>query len=162
MQHTHTLEVLWHHIVMCANNWLSDFRSGGKAVGKKEIFNQCHTRLRNAIECAFGIGRISQYWREWHLIRLLLKQKLSWHASPFTIFFDKSQLWIDYFLNMAMKWNWKVFMQIKIKTQLQAVFLQHLIKNSCNNSETKSQMNSFKCLVNLSFLAFYHCKKCNV
>ena len=41
--------------------WLSDFRSGGKAVGKKEIFNQCHTRLRNAIECAFGIGRISQY-----------------------------------------------------------------------------------------------------
>ncbi|KAL6335798.1 hypothetical protein AAG906_039561 [Vitis piasezkii] len=27
--------------------WLSDFRSGGKVVGKEEIFNQCHARLRN-------------------------------------------------------------------------------------------------------------------
>ena len=89
---------------------------------------------------------------------------MSWHASLFIIFFDKSQLQIDYFLNMTMKWNWKVTMQIKIKikTQLQAVFLQHLIKNSCNNSETKSQMDSFKYLINLSFLAFYYYKKCNV
>ena len=35
--------------------WLSDFRSGGKAVGKEEIFNQCHARLRNVIERAFGV-----------------------------------------------------------------------------------------------------------
>ena len=35
--------------------WLSDFCSGGKAVGKEEIFNQCHARLRNVIERAFGV-----------------------------------------------------------------------------------------------------------
>ncbi|KAJ9702946.1 hypothetical protein PVL29_004619 [Vitis rotundifolia] len=35
--------------------WLSDFRSGGKAVEKEEIFNQCHARLRNVIERAFGV-----------------------------------------------------------------------------------------------------------
>ena len=35
--------------------WLSDFHSGGKAVGKEEIFNQCHARLRNVIERAFGV-----------------------------------------------------------------------------------------------------------
>ena len=35
--------------------WLSDFRSGGKAVGREEIFNLCHTRLRNVIERAFGV-----------------------------------------------------------------------------------------------------------
>ena len=35
--------------------WLSDFRSGGKAVGKDEIFNQCHARLRNVIEHAFSV-----------------------------------------------------------------------------------------------------------
>ncbi|CBI20965.3 unnamed protein product, partial [Vitis vinifera] len=34
---------------------LSDFRSDGKAGGKEEIFNQCHARLRNAIERAFGV-----------------------------------------------------------------------------------------------------------
>ena len=80
-----------------------------KVVGKEEIFNQCHARLRNVIERAFGVVKACfQYWREWHLICLLFKQKLSWHASPFTIFFDKFQLWIDYFLNMTMKWNWKV------------------------------------------------------
>ena len=35
--------------------WLSDFHSGGKAVGKEEIFNQCHARLRNVIERVFGV-----------------------------------------------------------------------------------------------------------
>ncbi|KAL6318377.1 hypothetical protein AAG906_040533 [Vitis piasezkii] len=35
--------------------WLSDFHSGGKAVGKEEIFNQCHVRLRNVIQRAFGV-----------------------------------------------------------------------------------------------------------
>ena len=35
--------------------WLSDFRSGGKAVGREEIFNLCHARLRNFIERAFGV-----------------------------------------------------------------------------------------------------------
>ena len=29
---------------------LSDFRNGGKVVGKYEIFNLCHARLRNVIE----------------------------------------------------------------------------------------------------------------
>ena len=33
---------------------MSDFRSGGKARGKWEIFNQWHARLRNII-CAFGV-----------------------------------------------------------------------------------------------------------
>ena len=143
--------------------WLSDFRSSGRVVGKKEILNQYHTRLRNVIERAFGVVKARfPILKRMTPYSFTTQTKIVRHASPFTIFFDKSQLWIDYFLNMAMKWNWKVFMQIKIKTQLQAVFLQHLIKNSCNSSKTKSQMNSFKCLVNLSFLAFYHCKKCNV
>ena len=35
--------------------WLSDFRNGGKAVGREEIFNLCHARLRNVIERAFGV-----------------------------------------------------------------------------------------------------------
>ena len=35
--------------------WLNDFRSGGKAVGREEIFNLYHARLRNVIERAFGV-----------------------------------------------------------------------------------------------------------
>ena len=35
--------------------WLSDFHSDSKVVGKEKIFNQCHARLRNVIECVFGI-----------------------------------------------------------------------------------------------------------
>ena len=35
--------------------WLSDFCSSGKTVGKDEIFNQCHARLINVIERAFGV-----------------------------------------------------------------------------------------------------------
>ena len=35
--------------------WLSDFRSEGKAVGREEIFNLCHARLRNVIERAFCV-----------------------------------------------------------------------------------------------------------
>ena len=35
--------------------WLSDFRSGGKVVGREKIFNLCHARLRNVIERAFGV-----------------------------------------------------------------------------------------------------------
>ena len=35
--------------------WLNDFRSGGKAVGREEIFNLYHERLRNVIERAFGV-----------------------------------------------------------------------------------------------------------
>ena len=35
--------------------WLSDFRCGDKAKGKEEIFNQCHSRLRNVIERAFEV-----------------------------------------------------------------------------------------------------------
>ena len=35
--------------------WMSDFRSGGKAVGREEIFNLYHARLRNVIERAFGV-----------------------------------------------------------------------------------------------------------
>ena len=35
--------------------WLSDFRSGGKDVGREEIFNLCHARLRNVIEHVFDV-----------------------------------------------------------------------------------------------------------
>ena len=38
--------------------WLSDICSGGRAVGKEEIFNQCHARLRNVIERAFGVVKV--------------------------------------------------------------------------------------------------------
>ena len=38
--------------------WLSDFRSGDKVVGKEEIFNQCHARLRNVIKRAFGVVKV--------------------------------------------------------------------------------------------------------
>ena len=34
---------------------MSDFRSAGRVVRKDEIFNQSHARLRNVIECAFGV-----------------------------------------------------------------------------------------------------------
>ena len=34
---------------------MSDLHSGAKVVGKEEIFNQCHARLRNVIERAFGV-----------------------------------------------------------------------------------------------------------
>ena len=36
-------------------NWLSDSCSGGRVVGKYETFNKCHARLRNVIECVFGV-----------------------------------------------------------------------------------------------------------
>lgn len=32
-----------------------DYRSGSRVVGKDETFNQCHARLRNVIERAFGV-----------------------------------------------------------------------------------------------------------
>ena len=38
-----------------ARYWLNDFRSGGRANTKEEVFNQCHSRLRNVIERAFGV-----------------------------------------------------------------------------------------------------------
>ena len=38
--------------------WLSDFRNSGKVVGKKEIFNQCHARLRNVVERTFGVVKV--------------------------------------------------------------------------------------------------------
>ena len=34
---------------------MSDFCSSGKVVGKEGIFNQCHARLINVIERAFGV-----------------------------------------------------------------------------------------------------------
>ena len=34
---------------------MSYFRSGGKVLGKDEIFNQCHARSRNVIERVFGV-----------------------------------------------------------------------------------------------------------
>ena len=34
-------------------NWLSDSCSGGRVVGKDEMFNKCHARLRNVLECVF-------------------------------------------------------------------------------------------------------------
>ena len=38
-----------------ARYWLNDFHSGGRANTKEEVFNQCHSRLRNVIERAFGV-----------------------------------------------------------------------------------------------------------
>ena len=38
--------------------WLSDFRSGGKAVGREKMFNLCHARLRNVIERAFAVVKV--------------------------------------------------------------------------------------------------------
>ncbi|KAH9733273.1 DDE Tnp4 domain-containing protein [Citrus sinensis] len=35
--------------------WLGDFRSGGRARGREEIFNHAHAKLRNVIERAFGV-----------------------------------------------------------------------------------------------------------
>ena len=35
--------------------WLNDFRSGGRARGREEIFNQFHSRTSNVIERAFGV-----------------------------------------------------------------------------------------------------------
>ena len=115
MQHTHTLEVLWHHIVMCANNWLSDFRSGGKAVGKEEIFNQCHARLRNVIERAFGVVKA-----HFPILKRMAPYSFTTQTkivmACFSIHNFLRQILVTnyYFLNMTMKWNWKVTMQIKI------------------------------------------------
>ena len=56
MRHTHTQGFMapYHNV----HYWLSDFRSGGKVVGKEEIFNQCHARLRNVIERAFNVVKV--------------------------------------------------------------------------------------------------------
>ncbi|XP_024043375.1 uncharacterized protein LOC112100031 [Citrus clementina] len=35
--------------------WFGDFRSGGRARGREEIFNHAHAKLRNVIERAFGV-----------------------------------------------------------------------------------------------------------
>ncbi|KAK3212751.1 hypothetical protein Dsin_017457 [Dipteronia sinensis] len=38
-----------------ARYWLNNFRSRGRANTKEEVFNQCYSKLRNIIECAFGV-----------------------------------------------------------------------------------------------------------
>ncbi|KAL6351169.1 hypothetical protein AAG906_031755 [Vitis piasezkii] len=48
---THDSRVL----MKLSRNPQHNFPIGGKAVGKEEIFNQCHARLRNVIERAFGV-----------------------------------------------------------------------------------------------------------
>ena len=161
MQHTHTrgFMALYRNV----RYWLSDFRSGGKVVGKEEIFNSCHARLRNVIERAFGVVKVRfPILKRMTPYSFTTQTKIVMACFSIHNFLRQISVTNDYFLNMTMKWNWKVTMPIKIKTQLQAVFLQHLIKNSCNSSKTKSQMNSFKYLIILSFLVFYRCKKCNV
>ena len=35
--------------------WLSGFHGGGKVVGRYEIFNLFHVKLRNVIELVFGV-----------------------------------------------------------------------------------------------------------
>ena len=58
--------------------WLSDFRSGGKVVGKEEIFNQCHARLRNVIPRAFGVVKARfPILKRMAPYSFILKQKLS-------------------------------------------------------------------------------------
>ena len=49
--HTQGFMAPYHNV----RNQLNDFRSDGEAGGKEEIFNQCHARLRNVIERAFGV-----------------------------------------------------------------------------------------------------------
>ena len=60
MQHIHTRGFMapYHNV----RYWLSDFCSGGKAVGKKEIFNQCHARLEMSLNVFLVLlRRVSQY-----------------------------------------------------------------------------------------------------
>ncbi|KAL6338241.1 hypothetical protein AAG906_018504 [Vitis piasezkii] len=102
--------------------WLSDFRSGGKAVGKEEIFNQCHARLRNVIERAFGVVKA-----RFPILKRMAPYSFTTQTkivmTCFSIHNFLRQISMDrLFSNMTMKWNWKVTMPIKIKTQLQAFF----------------------------------------
>ena len=105
--------------------WLSDFRSGGKAIGREEIFNLCHVRLRNVIEHVFSIVKVHfPILKRMTPYSFATQTKIVMTLSPFTIFFDKSQLLIDCFLNMTLKKNWKVIVTTKIKSQLQITFLR--------------------------------------
>ena len=56
MQHIHTLGFMTPY--RNVRYWLSDFRNGCKAVGREEIFNLCHARLRNVIELAFRVVKV--------------------------------------------------------------------------------------------------------
>ena len=56
MQHTHTQGFMAPYCNV--RYWLSDFRSGGKVVGKEEIFNQCHAKFKNVIDCAFSVVKV--------------------------------------------------------------------------------------------------------
>ena len=104
--------------------WLSDFRSGGKVVGKEEIFNQCHARLRNVIEHAFSVVKA-----RFPILKRMVPYSFTTQTkiimTCFSIHNFLRQILVTnyYFLNMTVKWNRKVTMQIKIKTQLQTVFL---------------------------------------
>ncbi|KAK2657917.1 hypothetical protein Ddye_010969 [Dipteronia dyeriana] len=49
--YTHTKGFMAPYCHVCY--WLKDFRNGGRARGKEEVFNYCHSRLRNVIERAF-------------------------------------------------------------------------------------------------------------
>ena len=49
--HTKGFMAPFHHV----RYWLNDFRSGGRARGREEMFNHYHSRLRNVIERAFDV-----------------------------------------------------------------------------------------------------------
>ena len=142
---------------------MNDFRSDGEAGGKEEIFNQCHARLRNVIERAFGVVKACFP---------LLKRMTPYSFTTQTKFI-MTCFSIHNFLRQISVAD-RLFSEYDNEVELESgnanqnqnsttsSFFAASDQESCNSSETKSQMNSFKCLVNLSFLAFYHCKKCNV
>ena len=137
--------------------WLSDFHSGGKVVGKEEIFNQCHARLRNVIERAFGVVKVCfPILKRMTPYSFTTQTKIVMTSFSIHNFLQQISVADRLFFEYDNEVELESDNAIKIKTQLQTVFLQHLIKNSCNSSNTKSQTNSFKYLINLSFLAFYH------
>lgn len=56
--HTRVFMAPYHNL----RYWLDDFYIDGKDVGREEVFNLCHKRLRDVIEHGFGVlRRVSQY-----------------------------------------------------------------------------------------------------
>ncbi|KAL6321303.1 hypothetical protein AAG906_016337 [Vitis piasezkii] len=129
--------------------WLSDFRSGGKAVGKEEIFNQCHARLRNVIERAFGVVKAFSNLEENGTLFVKYSNKIVMTCFSIHNFLRQISI-LD---RLFSEYDNEVELESDNANQNQnsTTSAFYIDQEFMQQLQTKSQMNFFKCLVNLSF-----------
>ena len=132
--------------------WLSDFHSGGKTVGREEIFNLCHARLRNVIERAFGVVKTRfPILKKMSPYSFAAQTKIVMTCFSIHNFLRQVSVADRLFSEYDTKEELESDSDNRNKAQLQITFLQLPIKSSCYNFETILQMNYFKYSISLSF-----------